>query len=240
MDFLWRYKLTGSITLTELKNRRKSVAITDVTKIQGRFWRNPFIPDNLALEVYTANHCMVITVNEREVFKLIRTRFCNWTIGTAIRDNKYLLAIRPCNPRIPKLITYDAVGRYAFSLDVLINLLLFFVLGASVVYSFGLINVWLLTGLLFTPYLFFIPSYIAKIQVTLDENGIMMKDAEETRFLPFNEIALVEKRLHHIRVTTKSGELVYFPRACYMLAELIKEFSKEEQQRAIDTQQLDG
>ena len=236
MDLLWRYKLTGSITLTELKNRRESVAITDVTKIQGRFWRNPFIPDNLALEVHTANHCMVITVNEREAFKLIRTKFCNWVIGTAVRDNKYLLAIRPCNPGIPKLITYDAVGRYAFSLDVLIKLLLFFVLGASVVYSFGLINVWLLTGLLFTPYLFFIPSYIAKIQVTIDEKGIVIKDADNMRFLPFAEIKLVEKGFYRIKITTKSGEHLYLPRACYMLGELIEEFSKEEQQRTIDIQ----
>lgn len=239
MDLLWRYKLTGNITLTELKNRRKSVAITDVTKIQGRFWRNPFISDNLALEVHTVDHCMVITVSERDVFQLIRTNLCNWVIGTAVRDNKYLLTIRPCNPGIPKLITYDAVGRYAFSLDVLINLLLFFVLGASMVYSFGLINVWLLTGLLFTPYLFLIPSYIAKIQVTIDEKGIIIKDTDDMRFLPFAEIKLVEKGFYRIKITTKSGELIYFPRACYMLAEFIKEFSKEEQQQTIDLQQLE-
>jgi hypothetical protein len=241
VDFFWRYKLDGSITLTELKQRygQKRVAIADVTRIAGRCWRNALIPRDVILDIYTANSCLVISVDEREVLRLIKAGFGNWTIGTAFLSNKNRFVIKPSSSDVTKHIEYDTVGRYAFSPDTILFLILFFVLGSSVVYSFRLINVWLLTGLLFTPYLFFIPSYIAKIQVTIDGKGIIVKDTDGMRVLPFADIKLVEKGFYRVKITTKSGELIYFPRACYMLAELIKEFSKEEQQLAIDTQDAD-
>lgn len=232
MDLLWRYKLEGSFTLTELKqlHGQKKVPITDVIRITGRCWRNAFIPDNVILDVYTSVGCLIIAVDECEVVKLIRVGLGNWAIRTRFLSNKNRFVISRCAPDMPKHIEYDAVGRYAFSPDAVLFLILFFVLGSSVAYSFGLISVWFLLGLLFTPYLFLLPTFFAKVKVVLNENGIMMKDADGMQFLPFEEIASVEKGLHRIRITTKSGELLYFPRACYMLAELIKEFSKEEQQ----------
>ncbi|SCM83184.1 membrane hypothetical protein [uncultured Sporomusa sp.] len=231
-DFFWRYKLDGSITPTELKqlHGRKRVTLTDITRITGRCWRNVVLPDNVILDVYTEKSCLVLAVDECEVLNLIRTGFGNWAIRTQFLSNKNRFVIRPCAPDIPKRIEYDAVGRYAFSPDAILFSILFFVLGSSIVYSFGLINVWVLLYLLFTPYLLLLPTFFAKVKVSLDEKGIMIKDADGIRFLPFDEITSVEKGLHRINITTKSGEKLYFPRACYMLAELIKEFIKEEQQ----------
>lgn len=47
------------------------------------------------------------------------------------------------------------------------------------------------------------------------------------RFLSFDEITLVDKGLYRIKITTKSGEVLYFPKACYMLVELINELGKK-------------
>jgi len=99
-DLLWRYKLEGSITLTELKqlHGRKRVAIADVTRITGRCWRNALIPDNVILDVYTANGYLVIAVDECEVLNLIRVGFGNWVIGTRFLSNKNRFVIRTCDP----------------------------------------------------------------------------------------------------------------------------------------------
>ncbi len=230
IDFIWRYKIAGNITMTELQqiHGRERVALTDVTGIAGRFWRNAFIPNDVILDIYTSNHCISIAVNEREVLKLFRMGFSNWIIGTALffRSNTNLFITRPNSPDTPKRIIYEEIGKYAISPDAILFMIIFIVLGSSVVYSFGLINVWFLLGLLLSSYLFLVPSYIAPIEVTLDERGITIKNEDGTKFLPFDEITIVKKGFYRIIVTTRSGERFYFPKACYMLAEFITEFRK--------------
>ena len=144
IDFLWRYKIAGSITLTELKqlHGQKRVAIADVKEVTGRFWRNALTPNNVILDVITADKRMVITVHERGILSLFRAGLGTWVIGTAaFFRSKNLFSIKPCEPGISKRIEYDTVGRYAFSPDTILFSILFIVLGSNVVYSVGLINV---------------------------------------------------------------------------------------------------
>jgi len=44
-------------------------------------------------------------------------------------------------------------------------------------------------------------------------------------FVKYSDIAKVEKGMFRTKLTTKSGEILYFPQACFLLPELITELS---------------
>lgn len=44
-------------------------------------------------------------------------------------------------------------------------------------------------------------------------------------FVRFSDISMVEKGIFRTKVTTKNGVTLYFPQACFLLPELIMEFS---------------
>lgn len=65
-----------------------------------------------------------------------------------------------------------------------------------------------------------------KMSVTLTENDITVNDEHSAeRILPLADVAKVERGFFRTRVTAKNGVVLHFPRACYLLPEMIEEFA---------------
>jgi len=77
-----------------------------------------------------------------------------------------------------------------------------------------------------------------QVKVTLTNEGVTFiekanpvwlclwsKMDPKEHFVKYSDIANVEKGIFRTKVTIKNGEIIYFPQACFLLPELITEFS---------------
>lgn len=132
-------------------------------------------------------------------------------------------------------ISYERLGKYAWS--------------ESVFYQFCfLLFLELMVMGIYWKYLFILIGLVAllivvlhiydQVKVTLTDESITLvehanplwlclwsKMEPKEHFVKFSDITEVEKGVFRTKVTTKNGDILYFPQACFLLPELIMEFS---------------
>jgi hypothetical protein len=131
-------------------------------------------------------------------------------------------------------ISYMPMGKYAWSETIFYQFCFFLFLELLA------LGFWkLLLGVIGLVALLVVVLHIyEQVKVTLTNEGIILvekanpvwlclwsKMDPKERFLQYNDIVKVEKGRFRTNVTTKSGEIIYFPQACFLLPELITELS---------------
>ena len=131
-------------------------------------------------------------------------------------------------------ISYGPLGKYAWSENIFYGVCLFLFLELLVL---GLWKVLLcLIGLVVL--LLVVLHVYEQVKVTLTNESITLvervnpiwlclwsKMDPKEHCIKYGEIAKVEKGIFRTKVTTKQGEIIYFPQACFLLPELITALS---------------
>ncbi|MDR3564428.1 MAG: hypothetical protein P4N41_25735 [Negativicutes bacterium] len=229
-DAVMRYRCAGEITPQGVKRKASSSGILfkEITEIKGGYERSLFLSDTIIVDVSSPEYLIEICFDDKDITKLAKTGLNNWSVSTMWDMDTPLLTITQGSSSETISISYNEIGRYALS-PYLLSLLGFPVFALAIFGLFlGLYGALVFLGMiaLFAA-VCFVPAFYHKVLVRLDGKGVLIKDDISERFLPFSEVATVDKGFFRIRVTTKNGEVFCFPKACYLLAELIKEFTKD-------------
>ncbi|WP_371363627.1 hypothetical protein SRRS_45070 [Sporomusa rhizae] len=131
-------------------------------------------------------------------------------------------------------ISYRPLGKYSWWENTFFRFCLFFFLELLIM------GFWKpLLGLIGLVALLIIVLHIyEQVKVTLTNEGVTLvervnpiwlclwsKMDPKEHFVKYSDIAKVEKGIFRTKLTTKNGEIIYFPQACFLLPELITEFS---------------
>lgn len=132
-------------------------------------------------------------------------------------------------------ISYERLGKYAWSEKFFYRVcfLLFLELLATGFYWKYVLGLIALVALLIA-----VLHIYEQVKVTLTNEGITLvervnpawlclwsKMDPKEHFVKYSDIVKVEKGIFRTKVTTKNGEIISFPQACFLLPELIAEFS---------------
>jgi hypothetical protein len=184
------------------------------------------------VEVSSPAGLIEICLTDEELSKLAKTRLNDWSISTMWDMDTKLVMVTPGLPGKGISIFYKEVGRYAPS-PYLISRLGVPIFGITILGLF--LNLFDAIGFMVIMAVFavmcFGPVFYQRVLVTLDDRGILLRGGDSERFLPFTEVVKVDKGLFRVKVTAKSGEIFYFPKACYLLADFIKTFTKKGDER---------
>lgn len=220
-------RIKGMVTATEIKRTGESLGISfeEVISIRGEILvANLFYPD-VKLTAADAEKEAEFCVTGKSLIPLIRTRLNQWSI------NKDSFSIKPAKAMESMIIEYAPIGRYAWPLSYL-TVDWFIVLMTIVGTSYGLrgfyrpllipLGVLLVIKLLFGKGL----ELYRKIRIRLTPNEIMMINAQGIEYsMAFSEVTRVEKGFFQVKLTGKSGQVIFLPRGCYLLPELIEELA---------------
>lgn len=201
-----------------------AIATGEIEKITGRFWSQGrmFAPALFKLNIITNGMKEEMSLNRRELIKLLDTRLNKWFIDY----DTY--SIEPGNGGMH--IKYAPVGKYAFGSS---SVLVLKILSYMVLPVFWLLSeyTWISFSQLLMPAISVLLVLVLwrkykMVAVELDDQGITLEEqGGKKQFLHFADVLSVEKGLFRILVTTKAGQSLYFPAALQLLPELIEELA---------------
>lgn len=170
--------------------------------------------------VQTAENEVEVAMDEREIVKLPRAGFTQWSIDKESAD----IARGPAGAAL--FAAYPPTGKYAGGSVAVIALA--FAAGVVLLLYFDIVGLWFaLIGLLLSFLLAIIYNTYKEVAVTIEQDGIKLKDENlAEHFMAFAEIAKVEKNRVRTRLTAKDGRVLRLPRALYLMPEFIAEYAK--------------
>lgn len=216
-------KIKGEITSTQIQRADGSqrISLDSITSAKGKF-----ILGNLNLDVkLTVSGLGIIgeyCICGNKLIPLINTKLNNWLIGRAD------FTIQPSTANEQVLVQYVPIGRYALgrrSEDIL---------------CYYLFMVSILTTGLFYPVLFgpvfglcificlavnFLHHY-SKVRVGIKAKEISVSDDNGYAVsMVLSDVIKGEKGLFQYKIIGGNDQVIYAPRACYLLPELIEELA---------------
>lgn len=227
-----RYRKEGIVTSLgfEYVNENKEILYKDIHNIIGGYERSPIFPNTIVIDVDTGDKVQSLCLDDAQIAKLVGTQLNDITISTIWDIDKNLISILPSLSNELHVL-YDPVGKYALA-PYMPNLGGFIVFALSVgilaIPSNG--NYSSVLGFILPLAIFaaacFIPPFYKQISVIIDSRGILLKDKNEEHFLLYEKIDKVENQLFRNKIVIKD-KIYYFPKACYLLPELVVELKKQ-------------
>ena len=168
--------------------------------------------------IFAAGGRKRIRFSKAQYAKLAKTRLNQWVIDcdkvevTAGEQGQELT------------VKYSRQGKYnTLRLETVNSLVL---IAAVILYLVSHENGYIsLSLLLITGFIHSVIDMYKRVQVEIEGDKIRIIDGNKTeRSFRFSAVDKVEKGIFQTKITTKSGEVFYFPQACLMLPELIEEF----------------
>lgn len=182
--------------------------------------------DGFPSVVFSADIREKVRITGKDFISLAFTRLNQWVV------EKEELTVTPGEPGQEFSVKYSRRGKYGTTrLDRYINWVTLAVLFLTLVgpdatgleelkQAVFILLVLVLLILAFKPV---IPLY-KKIRVSVTSDGIVLVDENKVeRTLKFRDITAVAEGFFQIKVTTKTGDVYYFPQGCVLLSELIKD-----------------
>ncbi|GMA99467.1 hypothetical protein [Pelosinus sp. IPA-1] len=226
-DMFARYRKEGVIKQNKLKytiEENQEISLNHIELIEGGYDRSLVFPSTVFVDVNTSDCVRKICLDDDEIVKLAKTHLNQINISTKWDFDKKLISITPQINDEMMCITYDPVGKYALTpyLPNVLGFITFAVFGVGL--YFHIVASYALFAIL--AIICFIPPFYKQVSVMINSEGIQIKDENGERFIGFKEIYKVEKSIFRMKIITKNSEVVYFPKACYLLPEFIAEMTK--------------
>ncbi|MDR3563375.1 MAG: hypothetical protein P4N59_18340 [Negativicutes bacterium] len=210
---IWSKKPRGKVTPWGIRivGRTGEIPIAEIKKIYHKDWQTV---------IETADGEAKTRLPVSELVTLSNGRLNEWRIT----ENS--LVIVPEASEKPFRSVYAPIGKYAVNPSVMswlfaLGYLLFIfrdVILQGIEYSIAYFILLLVAQFFFRRY--------KPFTVTLDDTGLTLQDEKgRQQSLAFAEVAQVEKGIFRTTVTAKDGEVLHFPRGCYLLPELIEELA---------------
>lgn len=228
-DAIRRYQKDGVISanIIKFKKENQEIALSDVNNIEGGYERSFILPFTVFVAVDAINGFKKICLDDDEIAKFVKTNLNQIRISTKWDIDKRLISIMPAVNGEEACVLYDPVGKYALEpyMPNLLGFLMFTIAVGGLYFKlFGISIFCALFAML--AIICFVPVFYKQVSVMINNTGVVLKDKKEEHFIAFNEILKVEKNIFQNKVITKSGNIVYFPKACYLLPEFIVEMTK--------------
>lgn len=228
LDVFMRYWRQGVITLVGLKytSGDNEISFNDINNIVGGYDRSILLSNTVVVKIETSNSIEEICIYDKEIAKLAKTHLNQFNISTKWDFDKNLISITP-GKFDEYHVSYDAVGKYSLPpyMPNLLGFILFAVAIGGLFLNLFNISAFFTIFAIFTV-VCFIPPYYKQVLVQLNNKGILFKNEGIESFLAFREIAKIEKKIFQTKITMKNRNVIYFPKACYLLPEFIMEMTK--------------
>ncbi|WP_371363485.1 hypothetical protein SRRS_43770 [Sporomusa rhizae] len=228
-DAFCRYRKDGVISSGTIKFKKGSqeIALGDVNNIEGGYERSFILPFTVFIDVDTKNGLQNICLDDEEIVKFVKTDLNQITISTKWDIDKKLISITPAVNGEEPCILYNPVGKYALEpyMPNLLGFLVFTVAVGGLYFKLFGIGIFC-TLFAILALICFMPIFYKQVSVMINSRGVVLKNKNGEHFIAFNEISKAEKKIFQNRVITKNGDIVYFPKACYLLPEFVVEMTK--------------
>lgn len=185
--------------------------------------QSPLAPGTFWVTLLTSRGKQDICLSHREVVALSWTRWTKWTLEGGYEGVSSELTISAGESGNPVEVPYPSMGKYEQATPYGGLFLVCMFSGSSFFQLFHLpFN--LLYLFIFGVIFLWVTTEYRKMEVAVREGGVLLRQANsEEKFFSFTDVLKVEKGLFRVKVTTISGEVHYFPKACVFLDEIIQE-----------------
>ncbi|MDR3563362.1 MAG: hypothetical protein P4N59_18275 [Negativicutes bacterium] len=165
-------------------------------------------------------------LNVPDIIKLLSVRpaWNQWHV------TNWIIKIAPGQPGEELRVNYAPRGAYArgnfalFLAAVPAGLLLMLLAALTLVMQYSFLKVMLFLVVVFVAW-FGVPG-IWQVEVSVTADGVTLQNKKgREHFLAFADIAKIERGFFRTKVTAKDGAVLHFPRACYLLPDLIEELA---------------
>ncbi len=162
-----------------------------------------------------------LSLADKDLVKLSRTSLNRWMI----EDQKITVTAGEVGQELQ--ITYEPQGKFSINCTELEDYFYWFLFAGLILgYLYGWGFKAMLSALVAYLLFFRLPLVFHEVQLSVVGDRIILRDEHLREYiLRFADIAAVEKGLFRVKVTAKSGEVLYFPQGFVLLPELIEELA---------------
>ncbi|MDT8900843.1 hypothetical protein [Anaeroselena agilis] len=222
-------RIKGTVTDREIKKvyENQGVPLEAITSINGKIlYANLFYPDT-KVAVSDGSDEIELCIHGKSLVPLVKTRLNQWSIT----EGSFLIIPSVADNAF---IEYPLIGRYFWPLGY--KSIDWYIVSIALVAETAVFED--MYHLLLIPLLvlFAVKSLICtglrhfrKVKILLTENKIKIFNSQGLEnSLELSDVTKIEKGIFRVKVIGRNGQVIYLPRGCYLLPELIMELSGSE------------